>query len=159
MTRQQATDFIEKLKQEYGDDYMNELGRRTGCNPENHDAYGMVYCMHFNCLSRGFAAERSRAMKGHGEMLFREGVKRKNKTITESRLDQIIRQTIKEEIDTGQLSSASERKGKRKESDKEREARKKLRDLRKRIYDADDKELKRIHSQIDSIQREMGWRR
>ena len=100
MTLEQATEFIDKLKKQYGKDYKNELARRTGCNPNNYDDYGLVYCMHFNYMSRGYAAKRARAMKGHGQDLFKrqdESIRRTGKKIrlTEGNLKRIVNESVK----------------------------------------------------------------
>lgn len=96
MTRQEATDFIEKMKEMYGDEYREELARRTGCNPDNYDDYGLVYCMQFNTMSRGRVAPRARAMKGHGQDLFRESIQRTTKKVrlTEGDLRRIVKKSV-----------------------------------------------------------------
>ena len=104
MTRQEATEFLEKMKKMYGKRYVEELARRTGCNPDNYDDYGLVYCMQFNTMSRKFAAARARSMKGHGQDLFDSGPLFKNESrrsttkkvrLTEGDLRNIITKSVK----------------------------------------------------------------
>jgi hypothetical protein len=103
MTRKEATNFIKKMKKEYGKDYKKELARRTGCNPDNYDDYGLVYCMQFNTMSRKYAAERARAMKGHGEDLFKDDNGKKKKDVKEGYFRNLVKRATRSVINEAGL--------------------------------------------------------
>ena len=78
MTRQEATELINQLKEQYGDEYRTELGNRSGCDPEEYDDYGMVFLMQLNAFSRKALEGKAKEMKGHGEELFVEEKRNNN---------------------------------------------------------------------------------
>ena len=89
---------------------------------------------------------------------------RRRVRLTESDLHRIVRGTVKrvlnEEIDTGQVPSASERRrSKSPDSPKIREIEKKIRQLRRMIgeYDDEGKDISGLQKQIEKLKKEAGF--
>ena len=91
MTRKEATNLIKKMKKEYGKDYKKELARRTGCNPDDYDDYGLVYMMGRNNMMKARIASKVQAMKGHGEDLFKDDNEDEKKSVKENYFRNIVK--------------------------------------------------------------------
>lgn len=72
MTREGAKEFIERMKNEHGDKYREEMGKMAECNPEEFDDYGMTYILFGQAAPKRMREMRAKRMKGHGEELFSE---------------------------------------------------------------------------------------
>lgn len=83
--------------------------------------------------------------------------------LTESKLrgmvGRAVRAALYEEIDTGQLPSALEKKQRRKESPREKEIRAELRKLRRLIgeYEEEGRDISKLQQRIDKLKKEAGF--
>lgn len=85
---------------------------------------------------------------------------RRRVRLTETDLHRIIRNVLKEEIDTGQVLSASERRySKSTDSPKIREIEKKIRQLRRMIgeYEDEGKDISGLQKQIKQLKKQAGF--